>query len=471
MTVGHGSLSRREPFISAILVIGLILVFGGASRADAMTQGVVRALAILAIGWTLLRPNWHDGGGMRIPILLMVAWLAMIALQLLPLPPEVWFALPGREQFLAPFEAAQVADAWRPLSMSPNWTRNSLFAAFVPLAVLLIMARLRTDNIKKVAVGILLFAAVSALFGVIQVAGNSDWAYFYRVTNPGSAVGLFANRNHQALLLTLALPLLALVATWSARSDPKGGLPVNLTLLACAVFIIPLVLVTGSRAGLILLLIGLIGSWFVWRAQFSSESRKGSARKASKRSPRSRTTMAILVAVLLASVALTVAFARAEAIQRLFSEDVSQEIRLRLFPTMLDIANTYMPFGAGFGTFDPVFRMYEPFDNLSPIYINRAHNDLLEIYIEGGLVSIAILMALLAWLGRKVSTMMQPPPPSQVKEWLLARCGAVMLLMQLVASLADYPLRTPAHAAIAAIAVIMISQIRAPVSYRSSTGF
>lgn len=459
MAATSGSKPRREPIVAAIVVLGLILVFGGASRADALTQSIVRLVAIFGIGWTLIRPNWRDGGAMRAPIVLMLAWLTMIALQLLPLPAEMWFSLPGREQFREAFAAAGVADAWRPLTLSPDWTRNAFFAAFVPLAVLLVMARLRTERLRIVAIALLVFAAASALAGIVQISGQMAWTYPYRITNEGSAVGLFANRNHQALLLALTFPLLALFAAWPADHVATGPKTRNFVALAGAVLIVPLVLVTGSRAGLILMVIGFAGAWFVWQTAAGSRTRSAAAQKRAKRSPRAKLLIVALVGGLIGLMGLTLVFARAEAIRRLFSEDVSQEIRVRLFSTMLDIGNTFAPFGAGFGTFDPVFRMFEPFDNLSPVYVNRAHNDLLEIYIEGGAVSLVILAIFLVWLARKALLAWRPAPAGQVKEWLLARCGIVVLLLQLVASLADYPLRTPAQAAIAAVAVAMVCRI------------
>jgi O-antigen ligase len=124
---------------------------------------------------------------------------------------------------------------------------------------------------------------------------------------------------------------------------------------------------------------------------------------------------------------------------------------------MLGIGNAFAPWGGGFGTFDPLFRMREPFDNLSPTYINHAHNDLLEIYIEGGIVALVLVLAFVAWVTLRSVLAWRPTPESVTEEHLVARCGSVLVLMALVASLADYPLRTPAHEAVAAVAVAMLA--------------
>ena len=48
-------------------------------------------------------------------------------------------------------------------------------------------------------------------------------------------------------------------------------------------------------------------------------------------------------------------------------------------------AKAYMPFGSGVGTFVSVYPGFEPaHDAISNVYANHAHNDLLEVWLEGG---------------------------------------------------------------------------------------
>jgi len=452
-------IGSSEALIASLLVIAIALLFGGGSRSDIATHSLVRTVAIVVLAWSLIRGEWPAIRELWFPILLMALWTAMIALQLLPLPPSLWEALPAHAPFQNIFEAVGLGDVWRPLSMSPNATINAFFASLVPFSILVAVARLRGNRpLMIVIVGVLIIAALSALFGIIQITSQAKWAYLYRITNEGAAVGLFANRNHQALFMAATFPLLAVIAAWPGLSTRQRNNN-ELIALGGAVLLVPLILITGSRAGLVLMVIGALASVVIYRSGQPSLFQSRSASSKSRRGgAKSHLIPLALTAGLIGLVGLTVVFSRAEAVRRLFAEDVSQEIRLRLFSTMLKIGNDFAPFGAGFGTFDPIFRMYEPFETLSPLYVNHAHNDLLEIYIEGGFVALGLLAAFLFWIALRTGSAWRPVSGALRSDQLLARAGSIILLLQLVASLADYPLRTPADAALAAIAVAMLAR-------------
>ena len=108
--------------------------------------------------------------------------------------------------------------------------------------------------------------------------------------------------------------------------------------------------------------------------------------------------------------------------------------------------------GTGFGTFDPVYRMGEPDALLQTVYFNHAHNDWLEVILDGGIASIIMLAAALGWAAL-----------ASVKAWrqsdtgaALALTGAVTLLLVLLASIPDYPARTPMIMAIVVIAGVWL---------------
>ena len=62
---------------------------------------------------------------------------------------------------------------------------------------------------------------ISVVLGVLQVTGGDGSWYFYRITNLGVAVGAFANGNHFATLLLVAIPALAAVAATVIRTGSK----------------------------------------------------------------------------------------------------------------------------------------------------------------------------------------------------------------------------------------------------------
>ena len=53
------------------------------------------------------------------------AILALLCLDLVPLPPAIWYALPGREIMVEIDEAARLGQVWLPLTMSPSSTWNA----------------------------------------------------------------------------------------------------------------------------------------------------------------------------------------------------------------------------------------------------------------------------------------------------------------------------------------------------------
>ena len=60
---------------------------------------------------------------------------------------------------------------------------------------------------------------------------------------------------------------------------------------------------------------------------------------------------------------------------------------------MAQAADAYLPFGAGLGAFDTVFRSVEPLAELDPTYFNQAHNEYLETWLEAGWSGIALIIA------------------------------------------------------------------------------
>src|SRR3546814_18506461 len=114
-------------------------------------------------------------------------------------------------------------------------------------------------------------------------------------------------------------------------------------------------------------------------------------------------------------------------------------MRARGLPTVLSMIAAYFPAGAGFGGFDPIFRLHEPFRLLKPTYFNHAHNDFLEVVLDGGLPAALLLLVAIGWYAI-----------ASIRAWrasgrhsVLPTLGSSILLLVFVASAFDYPARTP----------------------------
>lgn len=420
-----------------------VAVSGGASHIDAASQPVVRTAAIVSIAALIVRYRPFGIPALKPAFWFMFAIGAVIALQLIPLPPQLWSALPGRARYVAAAVAAGEPQPWRPLNLTPDRGWNALFALLPPFAALAALSRLQSRHQRIVLATWVAVALASAMIGLAQISsGGDDALRFYAVHSPHAAVGLFANRNHQALLLCCGLPLLAF---WGAAGTEGAARALTRTLITvvAATFLILMIPTTGSRAGLALGLLALpiavVLGWpgFVRAGQTLSRRQR-------------RAVGGIGLLLLFATLAMAATFARAEAVQRLFQTDPTDDARVKLLHPLLGMIRSFFPAGSGFGSFDPVYRGFEPFNALALSYMYQAHNDYLQIVMEGGLAG---LLSLLTFLGWWMWTSIRLWRQSHSEAVGFGRLGSVIILLMLVASAVDYPLRTPLMMVIAMQAV------------------
>ena len=158
-----------------------------------------------------------------------------------------------------------------------------------------------------------------------------------------------------------------------------------------------------------------------------------------------------IVALIAIFVFASVAADRAVSIDRLIQIDTNEDMRSRGLPTVLAIIRTYFPIGTGLGGFDPIFRMHEPFALLKPTYFNHAHDDFLEVALTAGLPGLLLLVSAIGWwLWCSIGAWRA--------DAVLPKLGSATLLLILLASVVDYPARTPIIMAMTTIAVIWLGK-------------
>ncbi len=427
-----GSASYRQ------LVLLLIATFlmGGSTRFDVMSLITLRPLSVLLLAsgcWTLRRDQWRSA-----PFLcgMAAATVALILLHLVPLPPAVWQALPNRATITALDQAAGLGAIWRPLSMAPTLTWNALFALAVPLAVLVHGLQMSRDELRRIMMLTLGAGAFSVLLGIMQTLSDADAGlYLYRLSSRGTAVGLFANRNHQAVFLATLLPMLALLTTGRDTLARHRGRTLFLLFAAVAVLMVMLLLL-GSRAGLVCGVIGLL----------SVAALAGARVRGMRERPR-WISAAIIAGFLIIAVLIVVAIASGQAASVRHALDSSSEddLRFLVWPVAWHAMLAMLPWGSGIGSYQPVFQMVEPAAMLRSTYSNHAHSDWLEVVMTGGVPAAALLLAaiggygyavVLAWQRRRL-----PGAP-------LAWTGLVIAMLCAIGSAADYPLRAPIMSAL-----------------------
>lgn len=418
-----------------------LAVFGGASRADVPAQMIVRAIASVVLASTLMLTSRFDRRD-RDVALILAATALIIAVQLLPLPPALWRALPGHAPLAQADQLARHAPLWRPLSLVPEATLNSLFALLPPLTVLALVSGRGTISKGTLPRAILLIAAINSGVGFIQFIGGQFDNPFINDT-PTIASGFMANRNHQAALLALGIA----AAPASLMSSRHNSLAAAAGVAGISLWFTCLILATGSRAGMALAAIAWAGAIAIaWPT----------AAPAMRRLPRAAMAVLGVGSALLVGGVVTISIlaGRAVSVQRLAELEVGDDMRGRALPVVWSILWHYFPTGIGAGSFDPVFRMHEPFDLLKPTYFNHAHNDWLEVAVTTGLAGVLLLATVVVWWLWLALPAWRNPHAST------GRTGSLAILLLMLASIVDYPLRTPTMMGVLVLAACMTARSR-----------
>lgn len=436
-------------FWALSLLLAACFVLGGSARGEVASLMVLRPLAILLLGFGLWRLKFVQAEAHWFLFAMALVILALPALQLIPMPPALWSQLPGRDLVMEIDHAAGLGNVWRPLSLTPAATWNALYAALVPFAVLVLGVQLDSEERLRLLPLVLTLCGLSALLGLMQTLGDPNGPfYFYNTTNNGYAVGLFANRNHQALLLAMMLPMLAVLAhgggpSWGAR---------QLAVLVSGLLLLPLILITGSRSGMIAAAVALLAIPLILGPGQKAAQELPDKAGRSLKFPFAGRFGLILLGVGL--VLLTIWLGRGLAWDRLLTSEHADDARFKNLPTLMSMILTYFPFGSGMGSFERIYQVHEPDVLLSPVYMNHAHNDWLEPLLTGGAAAAVLLIIAVIGFLLKSWRVFFPLRAASSRSVKYARLGLVILLLAGLASISDYPLRVPSLASLFTVAVL-----------------
>jgi O-antigen ligase len=324
-----------------------------------------------------------------------------------------------------------------PISLEPLTTLRSVLSLFPPVAVFLGVFCLREEaELRWVLLLIFSVAIVGAGLELPQLIGGEDSPLrFYNITNLDRGVGFFANSNHQAAFLCGVIPYAAVWASLARR----GASATRVVRLTFSVILLIAIVVglaaTRSRFGMFLgLIAGLCSTALV--ASLSTGTERARIIKIAG--------IANVVALLLAF-----QFGFVGLADRI-SEKLSSDLRWPLASVTAQAAKDHLPFGSGIGTFVPIYQRYEGLTYLQESYVNRAHNDWLEAWLEGGLASAAVVCALVACYFFLTYRNWRTGNPN-LRQIAYGRAGSVCIGLLLTYSILDYPLRTIALMVMVAI--------------------
>ena len=465
---GLNTSGGRRIAVATSVYAALGIMLGGGTRAGFLSDVVLQLLAVPLVLWLMARlldVTANPDSGRRRATLVLVAVVAIFGFhiaQLLPLPPSIWQHFPQRADTLPDLMAAGVQPLWLPISVSSTATWISMVSLLPASAILLATLQLDYRARHKVSLVLLAMTSMSIVVGLLQIAqGPSSPLYFFETTNRHVPVGFFANRNHYAALLYCMLLLAAAwavvtAAAYSRRMAPtRSVIATNsaVTTIACFTLLVLLLgsqTLTRSRAGLGLSMLALgITVAMIYLAPLGSTVSASSRRE--RRSALSRRASRLI----LSAAALAIFFSTQLALYRIldrFEADPLADVRGTFAQNTIAAAKAYMPFGSGMGTFVSVYEAFEkPSDGTGRMLVNRAHNDLLELWLEAGgfgLVAIGVAILLLGFATIRIWR--RGMPGGSHADNLLACAAAAALWLLFLHSWVDYPLRTAAMMMLAA---------------------
>jgi O-antigen ligase len=410
----------------------LCIVMGGSAQ-GIFSNLILQLLGIAIIAWAFLtRVPIKDSQPARRLAYLAAAVVALVLLQLVPLPPALWTHLPGRHLVADGFRLLGQPLPWMSLSLAPSDTVAAAMSLLPPLAMLALVLRLGAYRDDWLVIALCVATFISVALGVMQVQGNGEQYYLYPYKNLGAASGLFANANHAATLLLVCVPFLVALGARRWRKSPRPSDRLLTAMLAGGAAVVLMVGVATNHSFALL----IIGAPVVGAAalQLIPAGRVRLGR------------LAAMLAILFLAGTATLAVLVSAGLSS--SDRTSVTIRADIWKHSARVVGDTGLAGSGIGTFPQVYRLAENPATVERTHVNHAHNDYLEYVMEAGLPGAVLLLLFLAWWSARAFVIWRSPDAAE-----MARVACVASAAILLHSLVDYPLRTAAIAAIAAMAV------------------
>ena len=190
----------RHSLIAALFLACAIVLGGGGSPNPGIELLLQLAFVAAALAWL-----WVPGssGSMPLPrarsFWLIAALVLVVPLaQLVPLPPDLWTNLGGRQADRAAALALVGREAsWQPLSLSPARTLAAVLAIIPALFAFFATASLGARGRTRIVGTIAAMTVVAAMYGALQLSLGATSPHLYLESHP-TLTGFQANRNAAA---------------------------------------------------------------------------------------------------------------------------------------------------------------------------------------------------------------------------------------------------------------------------------
>ena len=430
--------SLRDPLVAATSIFVVIaLICGGGQGQLGISSSLIGASGLAVLLIAVLYGGLAKFGELpTLPRLAVLLAIILPFLQMVPLPPGVWSSLPGHEQRAQVLAEIDLAASWQPLTMAIAGTAYSAMMTLIMFGFLLALLLLQPSDIRRLLVLVVAVIGFASIVGVIQFATNSPLVQFHRIAHRDALIGFFANKNHMALALACIVPIV--FELWIRGARAKVRQPTYLGLLAAV--LVPLVVATNSRAGLLLVLIAL----FVCILQIYKGKRW-------------HLTIGLIASVAMIFLLVQLVPNIRDIVDR-FGDTQSYGC-LEILSNSMPLADRFWMFGAGIGSFPSVYESMEKLTWVFPATVNHAHNDYVEILIEAGLFGVAIVLmafaalvqAFVAWWNYRSRARGE-----RGEELDFMGAGLSIVALFVLHSFVDYPIRRVATLTLLLIGVALV---------------
>jgi len=465
-----------EDYLLLLAIVLLPWAFGGveiwASRTAALLLVSGSSVALFRRGWA----GWGLGRESRwlLPAFMLAGWGA---LQLVPLPPALLQraspaafelyqqAFPGygdptakptlesiEELALArvpenaghplPEEATPIAlelpacyaSHWRPISIQPSATAERLtwYIALL-LAFLTLRERFREPARRTIYLwALFLSCGLLAAFGLLQMQFWNRRIYWVRrMLVLAEPFGPYINPTNFASLMEMVVPVMAGYAWTRFRRQGRDAVYEKGCIIALALAglcsIAAFAAASKLAAGLLALFLFLMGIVAVRSHKQRLWLSLGAL-----------VTGALTVPVILA----TALGSRIQLFVGRLGDENLLEGRGIIWRSSIEMAHDYRWFGAGFGSFRQIFERYVPAG--SPMRWAHAHNDYIELLLDGGIIAgLLVLWLAFGFVRQAVRRLRLRRPVSPLR---LGLCAGVLALA--VHATMDFNHQIPANALI-----------------------
>jgi O-antigen ligase len=304
-----------------------------------------------------------------------------------------------------------------------------LYCAYGLLCFLVVQCLRRSWQVRTLAWGFSIYGFAVAMFALVQGLSSNGKLYWLRTPRFGGWIyGPFVNHNHYAGLMEILLPIPLVFAFTRYGSNLRKALAGFAALLMAGT-----IFLSGSRGGMLAFAVQITFFAAVLLRQ--------------RKSGRMVLTLGIFLVLAIGLLAWLGGGELTERIASIHAEtrmELSGAMRVSIDRDAVRMFEHKPILGWGLGTFAEVYPQFRSF--YTNFFIDRAHNDYLQLLVETGAVGFAIMLWFLITTYRGAI--------KKLKNWTVDTNGAVGLASILgvtgilVHSFLDFNLQIPANAAL-----------------------